>query len=261
MERSRRPACRRVRRRPRCRPERRCADGGAGRHQGTGAHRAIDQGHRRDDGRRAAVPHRPGGRRLQHDRRRPRVDARHLRLELPWKECHCGGGARVRAHPGHRSTHSRQRRGAACGYVEQEGVLYRGRRVREDPRPPGLRQHRAGARTPRPGVRAEPSDLVAPLRARAATGSDGDGAGPLEPNVQCDHRALARGSGRRSGHPQRARVARARDEGDGHCRHPGPLEAGRDFHQHGARRGGGLRRTRSCRPRARPARRTRRVQE
>ena len=52
-----------------------------------------------DARRRAAVAHRPRRRRLQHDRRRAALDARHLRLELPGQECHCRRGACVRADP------------------------------------------------------------------------------------------------------------------------------------------------------------------
>ena len=50
-----------------------------------------------DARRRTAGAGRAGRRRLQHDRRRRRLEARHLRLELPGQERHRRGGAGVRA--------------------------------------------------------------------------------------------------------------------------------------------------------------------
>ena len=58
-------------------------------------------------------PRRSRRRRLQHDRRRGRVDARHLRVQLSRQERHRRRGAGVRPDARARSPHPRQRRGAA----------------------------------------------------------------------------------------------------------------------------------------------------
>ena len=175
---------------------------------GGGAGRPLDQGDRGDDGRRAPRPHRPRGRRLQHDRRRRRVGPRHLRLELPGPERGRRGRARVRPDPRARPADPGQRRRPAGRPLEQAGVREGPRPVRHDARAAGVREHRPGAGAPRPGVRLQPRHLGSTLRGRPRPRPDAVRPRPPSAGPDRRDRVVAR-RGRRAGrHPQRPPGAR-----------------------------------------------------
>ena len=142
---------------------------------------AQHESHDADAGRRTARADRARRRRLQHDRRRGRLEARDLRVELPGQERDCGRRARLRAHPVARPPRARQRRRTACRQVEQEGIFQGAGPLRQDAGAARRRQHRAGDDPARRRVRPRRRALEPPVFRRAAA----------------DHRPRGQGAGDR----------------------------------------------------------------
>ena len=142
---------------------------------GAGAGRAIDAGHRSDAGCGRVVADRPRRRRRQYHRRGGGVEARHLRVELPRQELRRGRRADDGIDPRARSAHPRQRRRAARGHVEQEGILEGEGADGADARPARLRPHRPRGRQARACVRHAGRGVEPPLQRRRGGARRGPG--------------------------------------------------------------------------------------
>ena len=153
-----------MRRRLRAGRQGRCADRRGAVERCGRARGPQHEGHLRDARRGATLPHRPGRRGLQHHRCGGCVEARDLRLQLSGEERDRCCRADLRADSGARPAHSRQRRGAARGEMEQEGLCQGARPARADARRAGHRQHRAGSHQARRGVRPRRHPLEPALR-------------------------------------------------------------------------------------------------
>ena len=194
---------------------------------------------------------RPCGRRLQHDRRRDGVQARHLRVELSRQERDCRRRTGVRPAARGRSPGARRGRGSPRRHLEQEGVFKGARAVRPHDRPARIRQHRPGDGPPRPRLRHADRRLEPPVRHRQGRRRQSGGADAAG--------ELARGGGGPLRRAERPPCAQRGHEGAGQRLGAGPVEARLLLHQHRARRSRGLRRARACGSRARHSGRPRRV--